>query len=453
MIAPGSRTVPVALALFAGLVLVYNSNGRELQPVDSQPTKLAARALARDGILTLDQDIAEKPGLATRPAFQKDRQGHIRSAYSVVPSIIAAIPAWVLAKTRILDLSAPLAPSLIAVVTASLLTALAVVLVFLTVIRLVPRNVALYTAIGLGLGTNYWALVSRTLWQHETVAFGLALALWAWLHPSQQLTNVRVVLGGAGLALACACRLQVAPIAGILLVWLGIRAGISRALCAGAIAASAVAVLFAAQYHWFGNVLGGFAAMQRVALRPDSHGVTGSISHEPWVGGLGLLISPSRGVLLFSPVILLALAGARRSLRACRDLRLGWLLAASAIEFVVYGSYSVWWGGFTFGPRYMLDLLVPLTPAAALGTEAALARSWSRSLAGVALAWSLVVSATGAFIYPNDQWNTSPTSVDTHHARLWDWQDPQIVRAWRRGLSPQNFDLFTRAAFRRVGPH
>lgn len=444
-----SGSVALAVALFAGLVLIYNSNGRELQSVDSQPTKLAARALARNGVLTLDQDIAEKPALATRVSFQKDRQGHTRSAYSVVPSIIAAIPAWILAETGILDLSAPLAPSLIAVLTASFLTASAVVLVFLTLGRLVSRKAALYTAIGLGLGTNYWALLSRALWQHETVAFGLALTLWAWLRPTDQLTNLRAVLGGAGLALACSCRLQVVPMAGILLIWLATRAGISRALLAGAVLVIGIAALFAGQYDWFGDVLGGFAAMQRVALRPDAHGVTNSISHEPWVGTLGLLISPSRGVLLFSPVVLLVLAGARRSLHS-RALGLRWLLVASAVEFAIYGSYSVWWGGFTFGPRYVLDLLVPLTPAAAFGTEAALARSWSRWLSGAALAWSLVVSATGAFMYPNDQWNTSPASVDTHHERLWDWHDPQILRAWRRGLSPQNFDLFSRAALRRV---
>jgi hypothetical protein len=441
-----------ALAIFAALVAIYNSNGRELQPVDSQPTKLAARALARDGVLTLDRDVAEKPGLAARLPFQKDRQGHTRSAYSVVPSIIAAAPAWILSMTHVLDLNAPLAPSLIASLTASLLTAGAVALIFLAVRRLVSQKAAVYTAIGLGLGTNYWALVSRTLWQHETVAFGVALALWAWLRPARLVTAGHVMTGGIGLALACTCRLQVVPLAGVLLLWLGIRVGLPRALAAAGIVFAGIAALFAVQYHWFGDVLGGFAAMQRVALRPESHGVTSSISRAPWIGALGLLVSPSRGLVLFSPVVLLALAGARRSLRGFPDLRLGWLLAASAALFLEYAAYSVWWGGFTYGPRYMMDVLVPLTPAAALGVEVALARVWSRWLSAAALLWSVVVSATGAFMYPNDQWNTSPESVDTHHERLWAWRDPQIVRAWQRGFSPQNFDLFSRAAVRSVAP-
>ena len=442
----------IAAALFAGLILIYNSNGREQQPIDSQPTKLAARALARDGVLTLDRDVAERPALAARVSFQKDREGHFRSGYSPVPSLIAAAPAWILSSVGLVDLDAPLAPNLIAALTASLLIAGAVVLVFLSLIRIVPTRIALYTAIGLGLGTNYWALLSRTLWQHETVAYGTALALWAWLRPSHTLTRLRGVIGGVGLALACMCRLQVLPMAGLMLLWFAVRAGLINALIAGGIVVAAVAALFAAQYHWFGDALGGFAAMLRAELTPAEHGVTSSFSSQPWMGALGLLASPSRGLLVFSPVFALVFVGAPRSIREFRDLRLGWLLAASAALFLEYASYSVWWGGFTVGPRYMMDLLVPLTPAAALGVEAALARPWSRWLAGAALAWSIVVSATGAYMYPNDQWNTSPESVDTHHARLWDWRDPQIVRAWRRGPSPQDFDLFTRAAVR-ANPH
>jgi hypothetical protein len=450
--APTQRTGRVALALFAGLVVIYNANGRELQTVDSQPTKLAARALARDGVLTLDRDVAEKPALAQRGAFQKDLQGHTRSAYSVVPSIIAAAPAWMLSRAGIMDLDAPLAPNLIAVVTASLLMAAAVVLVFLALARLVSLRAALLTAIGLGLGTNYWPLLSRTLWQHETVAFGTALALWAWLRPTRSLTLAHFVLAGIGLALAVMCRAQLAPLSAILLLWMWVRAGLPRTLIAGGIVTAAELTLLAAQYHWFGDVRGGYAAMQLAALLPDQHGVSSSFSHEPWMGALGLLISPSRGILIFSPVVLLVLAGVRRSLAEPRDLRLGWLLAASAVLFLIYGSYSVWWAGFTFGPRYMMDLLVPLTPAAAFGVEAALARPWTRWLSAALLAWSVLIAATGAFMYSGEVWNTTPANVDTHHERLWDWRDNQIARTWKRGRSPQNFDLFDRASIRPIGP-
>ncbi|MEP6593369.1 MAG: hypothetical protein ABJC51_06745, partial [Acidobacteriota bacterium] len=165
----------------------------------------------------------------------------------------------------------------------------------------------------------------------------------------------------------------------------------------------------------------------------------------------GLLISPSRGLLIFSPVVLVAAAGVRSALRETWASPLRWCAAALAIQYLVYGSYAVWWGGHTYGPRYMLDLLPLTVPLAA----AAMARlPWpplATAAAVVALAWSLLVAGTGAFCYPNDQWNSSPTDVDRNHVRLWDWSDNQIQRCWKAGHSPQNFALFVSSA-RRVQP-
>jgi len=83
-------------------------------------------------------------------------------------------------------------------------------------------------------------------------------------------------------------------------------------------------------------------------------------------------------------------------------------------------------------------------PLAAAGTGVLRASRLARAAAGAALAWSVALAATGAFCYPAEAWNTSPASVDLYHQRLWEWRDPQFVRCWRTGLSPQNLGLFTR---------
>ena len=69
--------------------------------------------------------------------------------------------------------------------------------------------------------------------------------------------------------------------------------------------------------------------------------------------------------------------------------------------------------------------------------------------APTALAWSIVTAATGAFCYPNEQWNTDPVNLDQAHERLWEVRDSQIPRCWSRGLAPQNFVLFDREIWRR----
>jgi hypothetical protein len=126
----------------------------------------------------------------------------------------------------------------------------------------------------------------------------------------------------------------------------------------------------------------------------------------------------------------------------------GWWTVAALVQFVCYACYSMWWGGHTYGPRYLVDGLIPLVPAAAAGVTWIGSRRWYRAIAVAALGWSIAVAALGAFCYPNDRWNTDPLDVDRYHHRLWEWRDSQIIRAWQRGPSPQNFDLFDRAAIR-----
>ncbi len=436
------------LVLFSALVVVYNSNGREVGTYDSQPAKLTARELAVSHTLRLDRVIAQSPQLAERAAFARDRKGHWRDAYPVLPALIAGVPAVVGHATGAIDMDAPGAANLIAALTASLLTAAAVALVFVALSRLVALLPALAAAAALGLGTNYWTFVSRTLWAHETVAFGVALALWAWLRPATDIRPRDAIAGGLGLAMAGAARPQVAPMIALMLVWLVARVGLRRALAASVIIASAAAIVIVANLVWFGHALGATPALYS-PQEAIAHGTAGPLSVEPWVGAAGLLVSPSRGLLVFSPAWLIALAGLGALRRLDRGHGLRWLLGASLAQFIVYSAFSVWWGGHTYGPRYMLDLLIPLSPALALGFARLLGARLTAWPAVLLLAWSIAVAGLGAFVYPNDGWNTDPDDVDRDHARLWNITDSQIPRALHHPPSPQNFDLFTRAAIRR----
>ncbi|HTM24019.1 MAG TPA: hypothetical protein VL225_02430 [Vicinamibacterales bacterium] len=442
---PGVSDVWVAAALALALVLVYNSNGREIGSIDSQPNKFAARELLLRRTLALNHVIGAIPLLADRPSFVLDRGGRFRSAYSPVSSVLAAGIAWPLVKTGLLDLRAPLAANVIAVLGASTLTAISVAFAYLTARRRVPRGRALLIAAGLGLGTGFWYAVSQTLWVHETAILGIALAVFAFARPGARLADREALLLGAGLGLAAAARPQLAPIIIIVLAGCVVLWGVRAAVLAGSIVAAAALAMMLCYYRWFGSVFGPLIVIS--ADNNTLHGVRSSFVFDP-AGFAGLLVSPNRGLLVFSPVVLVALAGLGAAFAEGRRAPLVWCALAASTQFVLYGTYAVWWAGHTYGPRYLLDVLPLLVPLAA----AALARMRVRSLAalaaGAALAWSIAVSATGAFYYPNDVWNADPTDVDRDHARLWSWSDMQIVRCWQRGPSPQNFSLFTRDAFR-----
>lgn len=436
-----------ALALFAVLFVVYNANGRESGSTDSQAAKYLARDIIVHHTLTLNATVEAQPLLGERAAFAQDRRGDWRPAYGVVPGLLASIPGSVLHATGLVDVRAPRAPNLLAALTASALTAGAVVLVFLTMRRAQSDRIALVTAGALGLGTNYWAIVSQTLWQHETVAFGVALALWSWWRVESP-TTPRLILGAAGLALAGAARMQVTPMIAVLLLWMVARVGWRRALAPLALVALAAAAEIWRNVAWFGHILG--AATATESLHPLLHDLPGPLASAPWRNALGLLVSPTQGLLIYSPIVLVALVALTRSLvRRAVPSDERWLAAAAGVQFLVYSAYAVWWAGHTFGPRYLMDVLVPLAPFGAAGAAAAAAWRPARWAALTALAWSIGVASLGAFVYPHERWNTDPLDVDRHHFRLWDWRDSQISRALRTRPSPQNFNLFNRTAVRR----
>ena len=430
--------VRAASLLAAALFLVYNANGREIGSYDSQPTKYAARELLLRGTLGLNHVVGQVPELASRSGFVIARDGRYRSAYSPVPAILAAAIAWPLSRAGVIDLRAPDAPGFIAVLTASLLAAASGALVYLLARRRLTVRGALAVAVAFALGTGMWSTVSQTLWQHETTIFGLTLAVWAFCRAEIRLREA--VMIGIGLALAGTSRMQVAPAILVLAVGTLVRAPRREGLLAAAITGSAAAAMIVTNIRWFGTPLGAAPLLEAL------HGVTHAQTHSfafSLTGLAGLLVSPSRGLLIFSPVVLVAAAGLRPAFRGPWSNPLGWCLAAAAAQYGFYASYAVWWGGHTYGPRYMLDVLPLLAPLGAEGF-ARLRSSFAKALATLALASSVTVSATGAFCYPHDRWNTDPRSVDRYHERLWDWSDSQILRCWQRGPSPQNFDLFTR---------
>ena len=442
----GRTDVWVAVALAAGLLIVYNANGREIGSFDSQPTKFAARELLVRRTLALNHVVGAVPQYAERAAFVLSPDGRYRSAYSPMPAILAAAIAYPLAKMRLLDVRAAHAPSLIAVLGASLLTALAVAVLYFTARQWVDRARAIALAVGLGLGTGLWPLVSRTLWAHETAIFGLAVAIAAFCSSHDRLRSGAVVWVAAGLSLAGVARPQLAPTIAVLLLGICARAPRREAAVAVALVGVSAASLMFVNWRWFGEPLGAVALMGET--NDAVHRTRGWIDWS-FPGLPGLLLSPSRGLLIFSPIVAVALAGFADARRAPWGSPLPWCAAAAIAQFILYGGYAVWWAGHTYGPRYMLDVLPALVPLAAAALVRVRLSSAAAALCGVALAWSIAMSATGAFFYPHDEWNTSPVSVDRDHGRLWDWSDPQFVRCWRSGPSPQNFQLFQSIASRR----
>ncbi len=76
-----------------------------------------------------------------------------------------------------------------------------------------------------------------------------------------------------------------------------------------------------------------------------------SFSANLLVGVFGLLIGPARGLIWYSPVLLLAIPGAVRLWRTHRWAT-GLILAVSGVYVLLYGKWFMWHGGYSWGAPF-----------------------------------------------------------------------------------------------------
>jgi hypothetical protein len=128
-------------------------------------------------------------------------------------------------------------------------------------------------------------------------------------------------------------------------------------------------------------------------------------STPPWVGLPGLLVSPSRGLLLFSPFLGFALWGGWLVWKGEAWRLLRPVSAAFALLLLLSSLWFDWWGGHSFGCRLIADLM----PLLALLLLPALEKIEPQPLLRRAyyglLIYSVGVQLLGAFAYNNDSWD------------------------------------------------
>jgi hypothetical protein len=144
----------------------------------------------------------------------------------------------------------------------------------------------------------------------------------------------------------------------------------------------------------------------------------------------GNLLSPARGVLVFSPW--LVLVGLGLAGREGEDRAAAWaVLAGSVAHYLVTCNYPRWQGGGSMGPRLTADLLPAWTLLAAGGLALCCRRRWSTAAAVVIVAVGIVIAGAHAFS-DSHRWEYTPVTSDVAPDRLFDWRDALVLDPLRR---------------------
>ncbi|MEE9613927.1 MAG: glycosyltransferase family 39 protein [Thermodesulfobacteriota bacterium] len=149
---------------------------------------------------------------------------------------------------------------------------------------------------------------------------------------------------------------------------------------------------------------------------------------------LGSLISPARGLFIFSPFMLFPLFFFKKSWRILSENKaLLILLAWPLLHLITISKFPMWWGGHSYGPRLMLDILPAIYVILVIIYSEIDKKSKAFNIViAVAVAFSIYVNTyQGLFNLNTARWNAEP-SIDQYPEYLWDWKYPQFLHSEER---------------------
>ena len=387
------------MALLLGLLsfLVYNANLRSITAADSYAARYLPFSIWQNHSLTLNPILTMVAQGRKPPATQekgdtahwvlKVRGDQYVSKFPIVVPVILSpfyLPAVIYLNHHGSD---PLLFDEVARIMeklcASSLAAVSVGLLYLLLRRRTDEGWAAILSLLYAFGTTTWVISSQALWMHGLAQLLVVATMLLLTGPS---TALRVILAGLLCGLIAANRQPDAILAaglGIYGLW---WAGRIRSLfvLSGMVP---VALTIAYNIMLVGNVAGAYA----VHVRPENF-------NDSIMGGIaGLLISPTRGLFVFSPFLLFVPLFFRRVAveRSGRGLTVA-IGCAMIVQLLLYAMID-WRQGVSWGPRWLTDML-PMLMWMLPPVVKALSRK-GRVAFGLASLVAISMQTIGAFWY------------------------------------------------------
>ena len=420
------RVPPIGALLFLSTLVVFIAGARNGGSGDTMPAQLLPISILVEGNLDFNEFVCPidpatllpsdyVAGRCTTPLpYYLDLvDGRAVSRYPIVAGLIN-LPVHLVAYLLQVNLAAYF--SLLALITSALVSAGSVAMMFLVLRELCrERSTAVLGALVYAFGTLVWSVTSRGLWQHG---------------PSLLLINAALYLlvrrEGTGI-----------PWAGLLLGF----AVFNRPTNVLIALPLAVYVLVHHRVHFVRFCA--MAAIPAAGLLLYSQIVLGSVmtlgqgqqmrlSADPLGNFAGILVSPARGLFVFSPIFLLSLLYVPRTLSgAAPHPIVRYLLLATLGLIGLHALWPIWWGGHSFGYRLLIESIPAWIVLLALGWEETIRRSIPlKSAAALLLAVSIYFNYLGARVGPCG-FDSTPNSIDSHPERLWQVRDTELIRCTR----------------------
>jgi hypothetical protein len=405
---PEKQTALYAYLIFFLTFAVFNINFRYLPSGDTYPNELLPVSLLREGDLDFNEFVENPDRL---PYCFRHVQGRVVSSYPVIPGILN-LPVFFIASLFGVDLVGK--KFALSMISSTLIASGSAVFMYLALLQVCRnrRNAVFFTLV-YSFATTVWSVACRSLWQHGPSLLFINAALYLMLKKESRY----FFLSGLFLGLAVFNRPPNLLIAFPLTIYVlfNRRKEFWRFFTCAALPA---ALLLWYSWAYWGNT----SALGQV------QGLKG-FDGQFWKGLTGVLLSPGRGLFIFSPVFLLSFFYmAKTFFRKSMDPLFRYLSVSAVLMVLLYSKWGMWWGGWTFGYRLLTELAPVMILFLALFWEETISRLLPLKIAfEFLLVFSVFTHFLGAVCYPSG-FNSSPDNIDRHPERLWSVRDSELSR-------------------------
>jgi len=306
---------------------------------------------------------------------------------------------------------------------ASLIVALTMPILYYIGLTQFGRNISIVGVLIFAFGTSAYSTASLVLWQHGPSMLMLTITLALFIRSERTPS----VIQWAGIPLAFSFIIRPTNSIPIVIFTLIVLLRYRRQLPAYLLGAMVIAIPFLwSSQHVYTSFLPPYYQPQRV----------GSSSHltEALIGNL---ISPGRGVFIFSPILLFMFYGIVAKLQRVRLTLLEISLAIIIVlHWILISTFAHWWGGGSYGSRLFTDMMPYMIYFVMMGlyelnrlTARPRFRMSGMVLFTIFALFSVAIHYVGANRPIVDQWSRWPVDIEMNPSmRLWDWEDIYFFR-------------------------
>ncbi len=408
-----ARIKIITIAILTVVFVIVGSARIKGTGSDPRGTLLVSEAILNHGSIKLDPygaDVLQSYGYTVQ-----NKNGHFYYYFPLGTSI-ASLP--FVAAANLFGLNMQRHERALQIAIAALTSVLTLLLLIkLARIFLTPGNALLIGSV-FWFGTSLASTTGTALWSHNFATLFALAAIYLTIKATRD-QRVRLwPLISVALFAAYLCRPTMALLAPFLLLYFFTYQRLAAAQAALLLTACLAGFAGFSSYE-FGQVLPDYYLPKRL---------DGSHFSEALYGNL---FSPARGFLVYSPFVLLAWLCIRAP--GNFDLKKSWLLIGLAwpvLHLILISRFEHWWGGHSFGARFMTDVLPGLFLLTLYTWPATLKGTRDKAAAAVlalAAAFAIFVN-TGQGLYNRytAYWNGTP-NIDQYPEYLFDWRYPQFL--------------------------